>query len=740
MRWLLALLLVLALPYQGEGWVRGTGVAQRLATTLFQSVATESTRYDYRTDLAELLRGSVDAAEFTRLLKNVASKKERVVLSNGEKESLVRAAVVHMPGLTSDSFSSCVWALGTLGCSMEDVLSSTNKAMFTEVISKAADSNDAIEFQRLLVGLSKMGMQFSDLPAPQQRQLQDFVAQPSLSGREVSSIAYSLAVMKARTPGETSAALSAETVEQLVSHFGRTADTMTGTGFANALYGLSHIGVTWSALPSQIVVDRLLSVSGENSSVVLSPEQVCNVVVSLTTMRATLPSASPSLCAAVLGALDHVLPSLRPRELVNVVWSLGRLNHRWLPPVGRDGGGGEGEKEEEKLARRLQESLVKKLTKVASSPSSLRPFDVESIFAGLGTMHVPAAELPAATQAALRAIVLRTVETMNIFCLFNVLCGLAKMNAAATPDRRECDAPIVDEELSAALLSRVSTLFHTFLPEQLGAVVWSLASLGYHKKSMPQETRQRLLAILSRMFARLPVRGCSYCLLGLSRMGLSWSEDFCAAYKSLPNGAPGTSMTNCFPSLYSPVARRSRSPHPHTANPFSSSLELYLRRRVSMFREHDYAVLLYSLGLLGAPLPAFDAAVREKIHYRATRVSGFLSGRSTSNALLGLSRTGDRWDAIGTEAQQAWVQALCATDAQPLRDAGADQDEDSPVFESDSDSDLQLRSRRLRGLAGMSKAEVQQVLAAFQGLGMQRTALPEQLKTAVDSAVERFRI
>lgn len=157
-----------------------------------------------------------------------------------------------------------------------------------------------------------------------------------------------------------------------------------------------------------------------------------------------------------------------------------------------------------------------------------------------------------------------------------------------------------------------------------------------------------------------------------------------------------------------------------------------------MFREHDYAVLLYSLGLLGAPLPAFDAAVREKIHYRATRVSGFLSGRSTSNALLGLSRTGDQWDAIGSEAQQAWVQALCATDAQPLRDAGADQDEDSPVFESDSDSDLHLRSRRLRGLAGMSKAEVQQVLAAFQGLGMQRTALPEQLKTAVDSAVERF--
>jgi len=159
-----------------------------------------------------------------------------------------------------------------------------------------------------------------------------------------------------------------------------------------------------------------------------------------------------------------------------------------------------------------------------------------------------------------------------------------------------------------------------------------------------------------------------------------------------------------------------------------------------MFREHDYAVLLYSLGLLGAPLPAFDAAVREKIHYRATRVSGFLSARSTSNALLGLSRAGETWDAIGSEAQQAWVQALCATDAQPLGGADADRDEDSPLFESDSDSDLQLRSERLRGLSGMSKAEVQQIIVAFEGLGMQRTALPEQLRTAFDGAVERCRI
>lgn len=733
---LIALLLVLALGVPpAEGWVRVTRRAQRLATTLFQSVATESTRYDYRTDLAELLRGSVDATEFTRLLKNVASKKERVVLSNGEKESLVRAAVAHMPALTSDSFSSCIWALGTLGCSVDNVLSSTNKAAFADVISKAADSNDAIEFQRLLVGLSKMGMQFSDLPAPQQRQLQDFVAQPTLSGREVSSIAYSLAVMKARTPGETAAALSPEMVEQLVSHFSRTADTMTGTGFANALFGLSHIGVTWTSLPSQIVIERLLSVSDDNSSMALSPEQVCNVVVSLTTMRASLQSASPALSAAVVGALDQVLPSLRPRELVNVVWSLGRLNYRWLPPGRRDE---EGE-EEEGQARRLQETLVKKLTKVASSPSSLQPFDVESIFVGMGTMHVPALELPTATQAALRALVLRGVETMNIFCLFNVICGLAKMNAAAAPDKQECEAPIVDDELSAALLSRVSAVFHTFLPEQLGPVVWALASLGYHKNSMPQETRQRLLAILSRMLARLPVRGCSYCLLGLSRMGFNWSEDFVAAYKSLPDGIPGASLI-LFPSLYLFCRMSLTISSPHTANPFSLSVELYLRRRVSMFREHDYAVLLYSLGLLGAPMPAFDATVREKIHYRATRVSGFLSARSTSNALLGLSRAGETWDAIGSEAQQAWVQALCATDAQPLGGADADRDEDSPLFESDSDSDLQLRSERLRGLSGMSKAELQQIIAAFEGLGMQRTALPEQLRTAFDGAVERCRI
>jgi hypothetical protein len=69
-------------------------------------------------------------------------------------------------------------------------------------------------------------------------------------------------------------------------------------------------------------------------------------------------------------------------------------------------------------------------------------------------------------------------------------------------------------------------------------------------------------------------------------------------------------------------------------------------------------VLLYALGLLEVEWLALPDYVREKIDHRTARVSLFLTGRSTSNALFGLGKCRARWTQLSDESRTAWVQTL----------------------------------------------------------------------------------
>ena len=81
-----------------------------------------ATRYDYRRDLMSILQGGpMQVEDFTALLKDVASKRDRVALGAHERQQLLRLVAAFTPVLSADTFSSCVWALGTLGCSVRDV-------------------------------------------------------------------------------------------------------------------------------------------------------------------------------------------------------------------------------------------------------------------------------------------------------------------------------------------------------------------------------------------------------------------------------------------------------------------------------------------------------------------------------------------------------------------------------------------------------------------------------------------
>lgn len=240
--------------------------------------------------------------------------------------------------------------------------------------------------------------------------------------------------------------------------------------------------------------------------------------------------------------------------------------------------------------------------------------------------------LSADIQEYLIRLINQHLSEMNIFCTYNVLWGLARMGASKSS---------LGPALSSSVLDKTVGILHTFLPTHYGDVIWSLGSLGYRQDDLSPVMSDRVLAVLSRVYGKLHVRAAAYTLWGLSKMGFQW-EDMQGRTRSLAGG--------------------------READPLSESVSKYLRQRVASMKEHEYSVLLYSLGglrvqLQGESESSLPDYVTEKIHHRATRVSTFLTSRSLANSLYGLGKCGVSWMELPIETRDAWENAMLSLPA-----------------------------------------------------------------------------
>ena len=282
---------------------------------------------------------------------------------------------------------------------------------------------------------------------------------------------------------------------------------------------------------------------------------------------------------------------------------------------------------------------------------------------------------------------------MNIFCTYNVLWGLARMGASVSS---------MGPSLSFSVLDKAVNVLHTFLPTQYGDVIWSLGSLGYSKSDLSPVMSDRLLAVLSRVYGKLHVRAAAYTLWGLSKMGFQW-DDMRSRTRSLAGG--------------------------READPLSDSVSKYLRQRVASMKEHEYSVLLYSLGglrvqLQGSPEHTLPSYVTDKIHHRATRVSAFLTSRSLANSLYGLGKCGVRWMSLPVETRDAWQDAMLRTTSPP-----------GPALAVNARGRDTATERR--GLAGMRTVELAQTLFGLGQLQVPWKSLSVEARTAILREVEQ---
>lgn len=116
-------------------------------------------------------------------------------------------------------------------------------------------------------------------------------------------------------------------------------------------------------------------------------------------------------------------------------------------------------------------------------------------------------------------MVLTTVEqhldAFNIYGLHNAIWGLARMNVRLKD---------LSPTLAKAMFSRTILMLHTFQSTQYGDLMWSLGSIGYQASDMSREERDRLLAVVSRIFGKLHVRAAAYVLWGFGKMGFTWTD------------------------------------------------------------------------------------------------------------------------------------------------------------------------------------------------------------------------
>ena len=626
------------------------------------------------------LTDAVDVAQFVSKLKLVASRRQRV--DGKDRTVMVSTVVDRLEVLDDEQFSDCVWSMGILRCRMADLEAhdsaprhdrDSTPQRFWGRVTRMSTSVDHVALIRLAIGFDKLGVRWGDLPVVTQTALLSLVqhgadgngAFPLRSSREVATVLFTLGQLGVRK--EYLAGGDVQHILDVVTGFCSTeADGVNGDsdgdgedevavgqagncdddedggenaqpealleplswpsstssssssssspptafssrGLVNALHGLARMGVSWA---EDLTSDTQAALM--NFAVVLAPgmrsDELCSLLQSMALMKAPWRALPAGQRAALLGALEGRAKQLSVRELSNALWALGKLNVDYSP----------------ELPPSLKALLLDELTECLDR---MKLFDLESALVGLGLMQVPFDTLRAETQDVLLQSVERALDKMNIFCLHNVLWGLARMGA----DRSD-----LGPDLTAAMLRRVLHVLHTFLPEQYGDVVWSLGTLGVRKDDdfSPVAT-DRFLAVLSRVYGGLHVRAGAYTLWGLNKMGFVWA-DLKSAARSVEGG--------------------------REAPPLADSVSKFLRQRVASMREHDYSVLLYSLGGLGARLvqdsPDFPAAVVEKVHHRVTRVGAFLGARSLANALLGLSKCGARWADLPPATQDAWEQAM----------------------------------------------------------------------------------
>jgi hypothetical protein len=157
------------------------------------------------------------------------------------------------------------------------------------------------------------------------------------------------------------------------------------------------------------------------------------------------------------------------------------------------------------------------------------------------------------------------------------------------------------------------------------------------------------------------------------------------------------------------------------APPLAESVSKFVRYKVQVMKEHEYSVLLSSLGELGAKWSDFSPLIVEKISHRVTRVGPYFSSRSLSMSLHGLSRMNVKWTDLPEPTRIAFMKAM--------------KNETDSIFDSDGNSSNIIRKENYpKGIVGMNVIELSQTVNSLIALKVRWDNLDSKLQDILKSS------
>lgn len=452
--------------------LRSAAAATELPVTLHTSSSSSS------------LYGGMNNTEFAAAIKTMASR--RTTLTTAQKTELARHFFAVLPSLEKEQRCDCIWAMGTLSITSFESPGSSSGESASSLLLSVLDEHieDRKQLLKVYSGLCKLGIQWSQVSEGHRAHFANiFMSMKAVESdpKETSILLYTLGHMGFRKENANEDQLNALLFSASESIF-----DMNVQGLANMLTGMAKIGFTWRELSEQL----MQAISSHSAALLprAHDEELTYLLNSLALLKAQWKELGEDFISAASSGLIRAAGTFKIREVSNALWFLGKLN----ASPGRD----------------LLETLLSVLTKEAHQ---VQPFDLESLFVGLGLMEISFKSLESDLRRTLLKSLDLHLDTLNIYGVSNALWGLARMGA-----HRSDFSPA----LSRHLLERTVFILHTFLPTQLGDVLWSLGSLGYYWQEIDVAAQDRVLAVVSRVFGKLHVRAAAYALWGLGKVKL----------------------------------------------------------------------------------------------------------------------------------------------------------------------------------------------------------------------------
>lgn len=309
---------------------------------------------------------------FSSYVKTLAAK--RKVVPCPARREIIRHLFNVVYTLSNEEVFDCVWGVGTLGITVNDMSALQKQMLLTNVNTQTASAKQLL---KCFSGLSKIGFQWSDIDATKQTNFlrafipviadDEIVDTAQFDAREIATFVYTLGQL-----GFNKEQFGANDTTVLLNSVESLLPSCSTQGVANIFHGLAKMDFSWADVPQ-----RLQSALFDMSTVLMPSMMIgielSSILNSMALMKAKFSEFPEAFRDLVTSSLFRTVESYNPREISNTYWCLGKLNVDYSS-----------------LSNEVRQEFERVLVREGGK---LQAFDTESLLVGLGLMKVLSLEI-----------------------------------------------------------------------------------------------------------------------------------------------------------------------------------------------------------------------------------------------------------------------------------------------------------------------------------------------------------